>query len=343
MRSLVSIVEADHETAGSATRKSIDLIKGLGDLGDGRNILIKPNLCRPLSSQSGCTTDVEVVEAVIAEINRISNSDIKVVETNNSIANADETFRTLGYTDLEKRFSNVKCTNLSKDEKMRLTVNGKIFRTLQVPESAIFSNYIISVAKLKTHADYYFTGVLKNAYGFLLSRERRPLYHGFMHEALVDLNAIYKPDLAIIDGITGMQGFGPVGGKPKNVGVIISSKDPVAADAVAAEIIGIKPSKIKYLRYAEKNGIGKIRDIEIVGCTIDDVKTKCDFIPLRLYLLGKMSLSLQRFSRRLVSFGRLLSLGRSAMATIGYSELRSRASIGELLRMARDTWFKLED
>jgi hypothetical protein len=31
------------------------------------------------------------------------------------------------------------------------------------------------------------------------------------------------------------------------------------------------------------------------------------------------------------------------MATIGYSELSSRASIYELLGMAKDTWFKLED
>jgi len=143
MGSLVAIVAANHRTVGSATRKSIDLINGLGDLGDRRNILIKPNLCRPSSSQSGCTTDVEVVEAVIAEINRISNSNIQVVETNNFIASADETFRTLGYTDLEKRFSNVKCINLSKDEKMRLTMKGKIFRTLQVPETAVLSDYTV--------------------------------------------------------------------------------------------------------------------------------------------------------------------------------------------------------
>lgn len=343
MGSLVSIVSADYETAGVSTQKSIDLINGLNDLGENRNILIKPNLCRPSSSQSGSTTSVEVVEAVITEINKISNSNIQVVETNNFIANANETFRILGYTDLETKFSNVKCINLSKDVKLRLTLNGKIFRTLQVPESAIFSNYIISVAKLKTHADYYYTGVLKNAYGFLLSQVRRPLYHGFMHEALLDLNSIYKPDLAIIDGITGMQGFGPVSGKPKNMGVIISSKDPVAADAVAASIIGINPSKIKYLKYAEKNGIGNIRDIQVVGCTIDEVKTTCDFIPLRLYLLGKISLNLQRFSRRLINFSRLLSLGRSAMATIGYSELRSRVSIYEMLGMARDTFIKIGD
>jgi len=343
MGSIVSIVRAEEETAKSATQESIELIDGFSDLTGKRNVSIKPNLCRPCSSQAGYTTDLTVVEAVIESINRISQCNIQVVETNNSEASADETFRRLGYLDLEKKYPNVRCNNLSKDEKLKVSLDGRIFRTLVVPESMVFSDYIINVAKLKMHADYYYTGVLKNAYGFVLSRERRLQYHGFMHEVLTDLNMFYKPDLSIIDGIMGMEGFGPVEGKPKHVGVVIASKDPVAADSVAAEIVGINPSKIKYLRYAEKNGIGTANDIEVVGSSIEDVRTKFDFIPLKWYLLGRISLSFQRTSRRLSSLGRLLSLTRSAMSTIGYSELRNRLSVSELLRLARNTAFKIED
>lgn len=343
MKTLVSIVKTDPNTVKKATKESVELIDGLSDLKEKRNIAIKPNLCRPSSSQSGCTTDLEVVEAVIERINEISDCRIQVVETNNFIANADETFRTLGYLDLEKRYTNVKCINLSKDEKLRLNLNGKIFRTLQVPETLVFSEYMINIAKLKTHVDYYYTGALKNAYGLLLSREHRLQYHGFMHEALTDLNSVYRPDLAIIDGTVAMEGFGPVGGKLKKVGVVISSKDPVAADAVAADIIGFKPSKIKYLKYAARNGLGNMKDIEVVGCPIEEVRAKCEFIPLKWYILGKISLSLQRFSRRVTSFARLLSLGRSAMSTVGYSELRSRLSIRDILRLMQETASKIDD
>lgn len=344
MRSIVSIVKAEPETAKSATEESIELIDGLHDLVGKRNVTIKPNLCRPCSPKAGYTTDPAVVEGVIEKINKISQCNIQVAETNNSEASADETFRRLGYLDLEDKYPNVKCINLSTEEvKLRMSLSGKIFQTLQVPESMLFSDYIVSVAKLKTHADYYYTGVLKNAYGFLLSRQRRLQYHGFMHEVLTDLNMVYRPDLAVIDGMVGMEGFGPVEGKPRHVGVIIASKDPVAADAVAAEIVGIRPSKIKYLRYAEKNGLGETEDIEVVGCRIEEVKTSFDFIPLKWYLLGKISLSLQRTSRRLSSLGRLLSLTRSAMSTIGYSELRNRLSMSDLLRLAREQVFKIED
>jgi uncharacterized protein (DUF362 family) len=344
MGSKVSIVKAEPETADRAVEESIELIDGLSDVVGKRNVSIKPNLCKPCSSQAGYTTDLRIVEGVIEKINKTSQCNIQVVETNNAEASADETFRKLGYLHLESEFRNVKCTNLSKDErKLRMSLNGRIFKTLQVPESMIFSDYMISVAKLKTHVDYYYTGVLKNAYGLLLSRQRRLQYHGFMHEALTDLNMVYKPDLAIIDGMIGMEGFGPVEGRPKHVGVIIASKDPVAADAVGAEIAGIKPSKIKYLRYAEKNGLGEIKDIEIVGSSIEEVKTSFDFIPLKWYLLGKISLSLQRTSRRISNLGRTLSLTRSAMSTIGYSELRNRLSVSDLLRLARDSTFKIED
>lgn len=343
MKAIVSIVKAQPEAVKEATREAIDLVDGFSDLDGKKHISIKPNLARPSSSQSGSTTNLEMVEAVIEKINDVSDCDIQVVETNNFMANADDTFRTLGYLDLARVHPNVRCINLSKGEKLRISMNGKIFKTIRVSEHMIFSDYIVNVAKLKTHVDYYYSGALKNAYGFLLFPQRRAQYHGFMHEALTDLNILYKPDLTVIDGLVGMEGFGPVSGTPRHVGVVISSKDPVAADAVAAQIVGIKPTRIKYLKYAAKNGIGTIRNIEVVGCSIEEVKTSFDFIPMRWYLLGKISLGLQRFSKRLSNLGRFFSLTRSAMSTIGYSELSSRSSMSHLLSLARETIFKIED
>ena len=343
MKSLVSIVKADSGTAKEATKTAIDLIDGFHDLQGRINITIKPNLCRPVSSQAGFTTDPVTMEAIIEKIRSLSDCKIQIVETNNFIATADETFRLLGFLDLEKKYPNVKCLNITNGEKLRLNFDGKIFRTLQVNENLVFSDYMINVAKLKTHADYYYTGILKNAFGLILFRNRRPLYHGFMHEALFDLNTVYKPDLSIIDGAVGMEGFGPVGGNPKRSGVIISSKDPVAADTVAAEIAGFKPSRIKYLKYAAKRGLGEMKNIEVVGSTIEEVRTKYNFIPFRWYIVGKISLNLQRFSRRMVGLSRLLSLGRSAMSTIGYSELKNRLTIYDIYKMAKDVIIRVDD
>jgi len=337
---VVSIVKVNCRTIERAVNESIDLIGGFIDLKGKRSVLIKPNLCSLKSSSSGSTTDPRIVEAVIKRVNAETTCKINIVETNNFQASADRTFRTLGFLDLAKKYPNVECINLSKDAKLKMSLYGEVFSTLLVPETILFSDYLINIAKLKTHVDYYYTGALKNTYGFLLSS--RALYHGFMHKALVDLNRVHKSDLSIIDAVIGMEGFGPTDGSPKYVGVIVASKDPVAADAVAAQIAGIKPSRIKYLKYAEKKGIGRSRDIEVVGCSIEEVKTTFKFIPLRLYYIGRLSLMIQRFSRYFFNFARFLSLVRSALSTISFSTLEERSSYMGLLRLAKDTIFRID-
>ena len=59
-----------------------------------------------------------------------------------------------------------------------------------------------------------------------------------------------KFDLCIIDGdiVSGIQ--------PKRLGLVMTSKDPVAVDAAAAEIAGINHNTIAYLQRAKKEGLG---------------------------------------------------------------------------------------
>jgi uncharacterized protein (DUF362 family) len=58
------------------------------------------------------------------------------------------------------------------------------------------------------------------------------------------------PQFAIIDGIVGMEGNGPLQGQAKESGVLIFGDDMVAADATAARLMKIEPRKIKYLEMA---------------------------------------------------------------------------------------------
>lgn len=340
-RPLVSLVKVVDDDVEKALNESIDLLGGLEEVKGKTSVTIKPNLCSLKSSSSGATTDPRIVEAIIKKIRSSSSCKISIVETNNSHASADKTFKSLGYMDLEKNYSKVKCVNLSKDSKVRLSLNGEIFSTLPVPETMIFSEYLINIAKLKTHVDYRYTGVLKNTYGFLLSFNRAQ-YHGFMDSALVDLNRIYKPDLSIIDANVGMEGFGPTDGTPKRVGAIIASKDSVAADTVGAQIMGINPFSISYLKHAANKGIGRMNEIEILGSNLGKVYTKFNFIPQKWYYLGRFSLRLQRFSRYCSNLARFLSLVRGAQSTVGFSTLKERVSYREMARLTKDTIFRID-
>jgi len=339
----VSIVKSDENGVDEAVNKAIDLIDGLESIKRRKKIAIKPNLCQPKSSYSGATTDPRIIDALIRKINSAMSCEIDIVETNNSKANADETYNYLGYDVLSQKYKNVRCVNLSKDPRIRVHMNGRIFSSMLIPESMIFSDCLISVAKLKTHADHLYTGVLKNQYGFLLSNAHRAQYHGFMSKVIVDLNRFYKPDLSIIDGIIGMEGFGPVDGTPRHVGAIIASKDPVAADAVAARIIGIQPSRVGYLKYAEKEGIGTWKNIEVVGCDVDEVTTSFASIPTKYYYFSKIPLALERYSTYIGNFAEFVRLYRSALLTLGFSAIKKRMSYSGLWRLATQTIFGLEE
>jgi len=339
----VSVVSVEDNTIEEALNRAIDMIDGDQAIRDRKMVAIKPNLCTPKSASSGTTTDPRIVGALIRKVNSLTACQINIVETDNAQTNADETFRRLGYRDLCERYENVRCVNLSKDRKVRVHLDGDILRSILVPESMIFCDCLISVAKLKTHVDYRYTGVLKNQYGLLLSRAKRVQYHGFMSKVIADLNRFYRPDLSIVDGLVGMEGFGPIDGTPKHVGTLIASMDPVAADAVGAQLIGIPPSSVKYLRYAEKKGIGTTRDLRVVGCDLAHVATSFASIPSRYSWLSGIALALGRYSAYVNNVAEVVRLARSALSTVGFSELQRRMSYVALSRLALDTIFRLEE
>ena len=72
-------------------------------------------------------------------------------------------------------------------------------------------------------------------------------------EASLDINSSLPiPQFAIVDGIVGMEGNGPLQGQAKQSGVLILGDDLVAVDATAARLMKIEPRKIEYLEIADR-------------------------------------------------------------------------------------------
>lgn len=76
--------------------------------------------------------------------------------------------------------------------------------------------------------------------------------------------------LSIIDGIVGMEGNGPMDGKPRKCGIIIGGFDPVAADTVTARIMGFDQDKTKSIEKASESnnyylGNCELQNIHITG------------------------------------------------------------------------------
>ena len=81
---------------------------------------------------------------------------------------------------------------------------------------------------------------------------------------LARLTRTIAPHLAVIDGHVGMEGNGPVYGTPVPWGIALASFDSVAADSVAARLMGFDPNKIGYLTYCAEAEMGVMDPEQIV-------------------------------------------------------------------------------
>ena len=79
---------------------------------------------------------------------------------------------------------------------------------------------------------------------------KNALHWAGIQECIADLHGLFPRQFAIVDGIVGMEGNGPIQGAPKRVGVLVAGRDPVAVDATCCRIMRIDPLQIEYLLLA---------------------------------------------------------------------------------------------
>ena len=77
-----------------------------------------------------------------------------------------------------------------------------------------------------------------------------------------------KAYLAIVDGIVGGQGNGPLCPDPVQSNVLVSGTNPAEVDAVVAKLMGFDPNNIPIIKYAFEphrwpNSIKKIEEIAV--------------------------------------------------------------------------------
>jgi uncharacterized protein (DUF362 family) len=81
--------------------------------------------------------------------------------------------------------------------------------------------------------------------------------------SIVDIALTRTPDLAIVDGIIGMEGDGPLNGTAKPFGALIMGHDLIAVDATCCRLMMLDPDKIPYLRLGHMKRLGRCAAAEI--------------------------------------------------------------------------------
>jgi len=306
------------------------------------NIVIKPNLCCDKSSRSGATSDVSLVDALVSVLtNMNSSARISIVESNNASINASEAFELLGYSELAKH-RNVTLVNLSNDKKRYVSIEGHILDNLLIPQTLFDMDYFVSVAKMKTNIIDRMSGVLKNQFGCLTARNKTR-FHPFLSEVITDLYNVFRPNMCVVDGCPGMEGFGPTDGIPVDTGLLVVGNDAIATDCVIAEMMGFSSKSVPHLKFALKHSHENTKENDekietIKNCTADPANF--EFVPFFAYRMSRCALALQRLAQYLINVGSLMEKMRSASSSVGLRSVKRRVDYEFAMKYAWNWVFK---
>ena len=219
-----------------------------------KSVLLKPNLVEFVKGAS-INTDPRMVVAAANALRRLGASSVVVAEgpghrrDTEAIAYASGLREALD--DAGLRFVDLNDAPLVRTP-LRTSYTG--LDALWVPKVLRETEVVVSMPKLKTHHWVGVTMSLKNCFGCMPGRVYgwpKDVFHvRGIPESILDIAAAVRPSLAIVDGIVGMQGDGPIMGDPVPSGVVVVSRDLVAADVTGARLMGMDPEKVGYLHEA---------------------------------------------------------------------------------------------
>lgn len=220
----------------------------------GKTVLLKANLVG-LDPARVINTHPAVVAAVRESFLRLGASRVLVGDGPALERDTDaivESVRLREY--LGNRLQDFVDLNLDDVRLVKLRTRASRLKSLYLPVTVLGVDFVVSLAKMKTH---HWAGVslsLKNMFGIVPGScygwPKNILHWAGIDNALLDINSTIRPDFAIVDGIVGMEGNGPVQGCPKHSGVLVLGDDPVAVDASCARIMGLDPARIGHLQKA---------------------------------------------------------------------------------------------
>lgn len=244
-------------------------------------VLIKANLAKAEKPEKAVTTHPSVIQA-IAEYFQKAGCHVIIGDSPGAPQayvkkNLNMVYKETGMLEVAK---NTGC-ELNYDTSSLKVVNDKAvcLKEMSIIKVAEDVDFVISAAKLKTHALMMYTGAVKNLFGVIPGRLKMN-YHLMMDNAnsfaehLVDICEYVMPVLSILDAVEGMEGNGPSAGDTRNAGLIMASENPYALDLTAIHAIGMDPKIVPIINVAANRNLfsGEIKDLSILGTKLEDIQ-----------------------------------------------------------------------
>jgi uncharacterized protein (DUF362 family)/NAD-dependent dihydropyrimidine dehydrogenase PreA subunit len=238
----------------------------------GEKIVLKANLLAPAKPEKAVTTHPAIVSASAKMVKKEGASSV--------IADSP------GYPHNKKLLDRVykTCGMYEAAQESGIEVNFDMtFQTVDFPEGKLIKHFkiinpvvqadgVFNLCKLKTHSFMIMTGAVKNIFGVIPGLVKTG-FHAKLQDRntfarmCLDLSEYVSPRISIMDAVVGMEGNGPQNGIPRNIGLLLASRNSLALDVVASEIMGLDRKKNPLLLEAEKCGLlpNRLEQVEVIG------------------------------------------------------------------------------
>ena len=252
-----------------------------------KRIIVKPNFVA--SNIQLSATHKDTLEGILEFYKSINKLENVVVAESPADGPTMVAYDNYGFIPIAEKYK-VKLLDLDENPFQLIYLIDELdFRPKPVRVSSLLmdrNNFVMSVARMKTHDRIIATLSLKNiVVGAPIKvtdtatgrrRNDKPLVHGNGFRGInynLFTSAYHlRPDLAFIDGYDGMQGNGPTRGTVVDHRVCLAGLDWVAVDRIGVELMGFDSANVGYLNFCADAGMGQydINKIEVIGEKVAD-------------------------------------------------------------------------
>jgi len=255
----------DYGALKPAVFELLDKTVGEG-ISRGDRVLLKPNLLAPARPEKAMLTHPMVVRAVAEYV--VEKGARPQISDSPAVGGFEKVLKESGIKDALNGMD----VELKEFTESLTVETGEPFRKLEIARDVLEADLIINIPKLKTHTQMLLTLGIKNLFGCVVG-VKKPEWHfragvdrELFAKLLVQVYLAVKPRLTILDGILAMEGQGPgKRGTPRELGLIMASKNTAALDHTVCKILGIPPDEVLTNKICREFGLFKEDETALDG------------------------------------------------------------------------------
>lgn len=268
----------------------------------GQRVLLKPNMLSARTPDKAVTTHPAVLEAMIEQVKAAGGTPVVGDSPSGAIKGVAQCWENTGFLEVCRR-TGTELIHFEKAGTVKCVVGERVYH---LAKPVLEADVVINLPKMKTHGFTLYTGAIKNLYGTLPGFQKANFHKLYPHpksfsRLLVEIYALIRPALTLMDGVTGMEGDGPATGTRRENNLLVAALDGVALDAVVTHLMGFKPGEVEMIRLAGEEGLGKVGldEIDVRGLNLQTAALADYDLPSN-HLMSLIPEGLMRFMGRMI-------------------------------------------